>query len=303
MKRLALLAWSGPLALATAWVVYSGLGGVPVEMVWRYGLAPSCAPTGETKLVEGIEFVEIGPGTFVMGSNANGELPDLLGRVCRTLSLPWGDPGKLSDEMPVHRVEFPRGYWIAKCEITNELYERFDADHERDERSPGDRDPVVYVSFENATSYCAWLAEKRGLPLRLPTEAEWEASCRAGSRSELCFGDDAAALGEYAWYQENSHWRAHEVGTKRANAWGLHDLHGNVWEWVEDTYHPSYESAPTDGGAWTAGGVPPGSSWRVFHGGSWTSVPEYCRSSGRDRNPPGTRGFNLGFRPAMGRSR
>ena len=285
MRRALLLV----LLLATAWVVFAGAGGT---------FAPACAPTGETREVEGIVFVEIGAGTFLMGSNLDGELPDLLGRVCRPLELPWGDPGKLSDEMPVHRVRFAEGFWIAKYEVTNEQYERFDPEHRR--RWPGDRDPVVNVSWDDATRYCAWLAEKTGLPVRLPTEAEWEAACRGGSRSEYCLGDDEGQLGEYAWTSENSGDRAHEVGRKRANAWGLHDLHGNVWEWVEDTVHPSYEGAPTNGSAWTAGGVPGGSPFRVLRGGSWYFDPVLCRSAYRLGLDPGVRGIFLGFRPALG---
>jgi formylglycine-generating enzyme required for sulfatase activity len=278
------------LFLATAWVAYTGTG---------RPFAPACAPTGRTKIVQGIEFVEIGPGWFLMGSNANGELPDLLGRACGPLDLPWADPGRLSDEMPVHRVTFPRGFWIAKCEITNEQFERFDPDHPRTEYSPGDHDPVVIVSWDNATAYCSWVAEKAGLSVRLPTEAEWEAACRGGNRSEYCFGDDETVVGEYAWTRENSSNRAHEVGTKKANAWGLHDLHGNVWEWVEDTWHPTYEAAPTDGSAWIAGGVPAGSPLRVFRGGGWEEYPLNCRSSFRVGGAPTLRHVDLGFRPVM----
>ena len=110
------------------------------------------------------------------------------------------------------------------------------------------------MSWEDAQAYCKWLAERSGLSVRLPSEAEWENACRAGSRTEYAFGDDPARLGQYAWFDENSDGRAHAVKTKRPNAWGLYDLHGNVWEWCEDTWHKDYKGAPEDARAWTEGG-------------------------------------------------
>ena len=296
MRRALLLA---PLLLATAWVVYAGAGGVPVGMVWRYGLTPSCAPTGRTMTVEGIEFVEIGAGTFVMGSNLNGELPDLIGRVCTPLDLPWGDPGKLSDEMPVHRVEFPRGFWIAQYEVTHENYEAFDNEHLRDRVSWGDRHPVSEVSFEDASAYCAFLAERSGFPIRLPSESEWEAACRGGTRSEYCFGEDPDRLAEYAWFSSNSKGRAGQVGSRQANPWGLYDLHGNVWEWCEDSYHADYGGAPDDGRAWIARGTSKGAPYRVFRGGEFDLNAIDCRAA---RRWPAwfDCSVHLGFRLAMG---
>ena len=101
--------------------------------------------------------------------------------------------------MPFHWVEFRDGFWIARTEITNAQYERFRKEHERPRYSEGDDDPVVDVSWEDARAYCAWLAEKSGLSVRLPSEAEWECGCRAGSRSEFCFGEDEERLSVYAW--------------------------------------------------------------------------------------------------------
>jgi formylglycine-generating enzyme required for sulfatase activity len=212
-------------------------------------------------------------------------------------------------------VEFPRGFAIARTEITNAQYEAFRPDHERDSRSSGDRDPVVNVSWDDAKAYCAWLAEKSGRPVRLPSESEWEAACRAGGSGEYTFGDDEAGLAEYAWYGGNWSSGAHEVATKKANAWGIHDLHGNVWEWCEDLYHDSYvvmgpvvqpdgktmqevvSRAPTDGIAWLHEG---GSSGRVYRGGHRGNLPRRCRSAIRGWSDPGYRRDYLGFRPAMG---
>jgi formylglycine-generating enzyme required for sulfatase activity len=202
--------------------------------------------------------------------------------------------------MPVHWVEFRRGFWIAATEITNAQYERFDSKHERSEYSQGDDTPIAEVSWEDAKKYCAWLSENSGRPIRLPSEAEWECTCRAGSDDEFTFGDAEARLSEYAWYDEISG-RAHAVATKRPNRWGLSDLHGNIWEWCEDTYHGSYKDAPADGSAWTEGGVEwePGTPRRVLRGGGWSRPSVGCRSAVRHGDHPAFSVWILGFRPAF----
>jgi formylglycine-generating enzyme required for sulfatase activity len=281
-------------------VAWTAAGLPPVRMVWRYGFSYLPEPTGQVVPCEGVEFVEIGPGCFRMGSRQRAEGGDLLGRWCARLGLPWGDQPKPSDEMPVHWVEYPRGFFIAGTEVTTAQYEAFDPTYERSEYSPGDNDPVVEVSWEDARKYCAWLSEKSGRSIRLPSESEWECAARAGSKREFGFGDDESRLGENAWFDANSGRKAHKVGTRRANAFCLHDLHGNVWEWCEDTYHENYEGAPADGTAWTEGGGP----WavsppRVFRGGSWLDPAGWCRSAFRDWWLPSSRYVNLGFRPAF----
>jgi len=280
-----------------AWTI-AGLP--PARYVLRYGLSPGCEPTGEKETYEGVTFVEIGPGIFRMGSTFKAR-GDWLGKLCAPFGLPWGEQPEASNEMPVHWVEFRRGFWIATTEITNAQYEWFQEKHERNWCAEGDDDPVVDVSWEEARDYCAWLAAKANRPMRLPSEAEWECACRAGGDGEFTFGDDEADLTKYAWYDENSDGQAHAVATKRPNRWGLSDLHGNVWEWCEDTYHGTYKDAPTDGSAWTEGGVEwePGPPFRVFRGGGWVDSAGFCRSAYRLWNLPGFRAGVLGFRPAF----
>jgi len=183
MKRVVvvlLVVASVGLVLSAAWLL---LAWPPPKFVLCYGLAPGCEPTGRTRTVEGVTFVEIGAGVFRMGST-HGAGGDLLGRVCASLGLPWGEQPEPTDEMPVRWIEFARGFWIAETEVTNSQFERFDPEHERSEFSPGDAHPVVNVSWDDAKKYCAWLAEKSGLPVRLPSESEWEAACRAGSSTD-----------------------------------------------------------------------------------------------------------------------
>lgn len=329
MAVVALLLLAGTVAVA-----WRAAGLPPPRYLLRYGLAPGCEPTGEVVTIEDVEFVVIGPGIFRMGSDAlldrEGDdwwygqgftRGDLVGRLTGGLGLPGGKAPKYSVEMPVHWVEFSRGFAIARTEVTNESYRRFleanpgtkKPEYWADEDFNAPMQPVVGVSYEEAERYCAWLAELSGREVRLPSESEWEAACRAGSGSEYAFGDDEADLPEYAWFSENSAGRAHAVGTKRANAWGLFDLHGNVWEWCADAWHDSYRlttkvtgpdgrprtvvvgRAPSNGNAWEEGGSP----LRVIRGGCWYYSARYCRSAYRLRWHPGLRYDSLGFRPAF----
>jgi formylglycine-generating enzyme required for sulfatase activity len=128
---------------------------------------------------------------------------------------------------------------------------------------------------------------------RLPTEAEWEYACRAGSKTEYCFGDDPGLLGEYAWYESNSDKKTHPVGQKKPNGWGLYDMHGNVWEWCEDwkdDYSAGVVSDPKG---------PEIGSCRVLRGGSWLVAPGICRSAFRARYAPSFRNY-FGLRVVCG---
>ncbi|KOR30647.1 hypothetical protein TI04_04775, partial [Achromatium sp. WMS2] len=137
--------------------------------------------------------------------------------------------------------------------------------------------PVINVNWDDAQAYCQWLTQQTGQKYRLPTEAEWEYACRAGGKGEYCFGDNVAMLKDYAWYSENSGNQTHPVGEKLPNAWGLYDIHGNVWEWCQDRWHDNYHGAPTDGSAWESGD----SSRRLLRGGSWSYRDGYCRAAFR----------------------
>jgi formylglycine-generating enzyme required for sulfatase activity len=166
-------------------------------------------------------------------------------------------------------------------------------------RSPGMKQledhPVLNVSWDDAVAYCKWLSEVEGREYRLPTEAEWEYSCRGGTTTRYHFGDDAGVLGEYAWYLENSEFRPHPVGQKRPNAWGLYDLHGNVLEWCSDWHSADYyANSPLEDPT-----GPESGSIRVCRGGSWFSTARFCHSAHRGSGGPRSRGHYLGFRVAF----
>jgi formylglycine-generating enzyme required for sulfatase activity len=160
-------------------------------------------------------------------------------------------------------------------------------------KSPQSRNlPVETVSWHDAIEFCRRLSMETGRKFDLPSEAQWEYACRAGSKGAYCFGSDKTLLGKYAWYEENSKGETHAVGTLACNRWGLYDMHGNVWEWCLDSWHPSYEAAPNDGSAWE----PDSGPQRLLRGGSLYDSARHCRSANRLPNDLRHRGDNIGFR-------
>ncbi len=155
-----------------------------------------------------------------------------------------------------------------------------------------DDHPVVCVSWNDAKAYCKWLSEKTGENYRLPTEAEWEFACRAGTATKWSFGDDVKELEKYAWYDKNSENKTHPVGEKLPNPWVLHDMHGNVWEWCEDDWVDNYKNTPTDGKPH----ISEKADRKVFRGGSWDDSANSARSAGRNWSNPQSRSGNVGFR-------
>jgi formylglycine-generating enzyme required for sulfatase activity len=154
----------------------------------------------------------------------------------------------------------------------------------------GATNPVEEVTWNDATEFCKKLSEKTRQAVRLPTEAEWEYACRAGGNTGFSFGDADDRLGDYAWYRANSGDTTHPVAQKKPNAWGLYDMHGNVWEWCADWYGDYPKGAVTDPQGPAAGTA------RVLRGGGWSSDPTYCRSALRRGSSPGRRSGDFGFR-------
>jgi serine/threonine-protein kinase len=218
---------------------------------------------------DGLKYVWIPPGTFMMGCSP-------------------GDSKCEGDEKPPHQVTITKGYWLGQTEVTVRAYSRFvESTGAQMPATPNfnatnDQDmPIVNIRWDDASTFCGWAGG------RLPTEAEWEYAARAGSM-EARYGP----IDDVAWYANNSGQKTHEVGQKRANAFGLYDILGNVWEWVNDWYDPKYyQNSPSqDPKGPTSGRV------RVIRGGSWSDDPGHARVSYRPQSRPGHGYPVLGFR-------
>jgi formylglycine-generating enzyme required for sulfatase activity len=241
--------------------------------------APRAAVPKEVVNSIGMKLVLIPAGKFLMGS-------------------PKGEEERQDDEER-HEVEITRPFYLGRQEVTLGQFRKFAEDgasgyeSRKDVRSPEtDEHPVVFVSWTDAKAFCDWLSRKEGKTYRLPTEAEWEYSCRAGSRTRFCFGNDDKELGHYAWYDANAGTETHPVGRKKPNAWGLFDMHGNVWEWCSDRYDENYyKTSPARDPQGPGAG-----SLRVYRGGSVLSVPRRCRAAFRDCNDSTFRVSFVGFR-------
>ena len=225
----------------------------------------------------GMAFVRIEAGSFAMGQTEGGD---------------W-------DERPVHDVTISKPFYLGATEVTNAQYEAFDPAHRtlRGKRnlSKGDDEAVIFVTWHEAMAFCRWLSEKEGQPYRLPTEAEWEYACRGGSATAYHTGD---ALPE-AWHKnqktaESPRPVALTVAQTAPNAWGLHDLHGNVEEWCWDWYGP-YEGSPQSDPVGRVDG-----DFKVTRGGSHNTELAYLRAANRLSTLPEDKHWLLGFRVALG---
>jgi len=269
--------------------------------------SPVQAQLRETTSRIGITMVSIPAGSFQMGSckvtsDMVGENKKraFLGQPALSANCAGSDPNADDSEAPQHAVRVP-AFQLGKTEVTLGQFKQFIAAAGRTDlvnddfikyNAYGDSAPVVMVSWQDAQAFIAWLNQTEGKGWRLPSEAEWEYACRAGGQHTYCGSNNA---GSVAWYDDNSRGRQQAVASKQPNAWGLHDMSGNVWEWVQDWYHDSYRGAPTDGSAWTRGGK---QEYRVLRGGSWFYFARITRAANRDRNSPRYRGNNDGFRVA-----
>ena len=239
---------------------------------------PMCrAETGWTMPSGSPELVPLPPGEFTMGESPLDKFAN-------------------DTERPAHRVRIGPGLSLGRYPVTTGEFRAFHPAH-----APGEDPalPVVDVTWHEACAYCGWLAERTGGPFRLPTEAEWEYACRAGSVTPFACGIEITPADANYFYSEAGERIGPgcrtPVGRYPANAFGLHDLHGNVCEWVADPWQPDYTEAPAEGSACLAGDP----HQRTIRGGAWDYLPRLLRSSWRDSLPPDRRRDNLGFRVAL----
>jgi formylglycine-generating enzyme required for sulfatase activity len=219
-----------------------------------------------------LEMVSLPAGQFLMGS-------------------PDSDSDAKSYEKPQHQVKV-NSFAIGKYPVTQAQYQAVMGNNPSHFKN-NPQNPVENVSWNDAQAFCEKLSQITGKTYRLPTEAEWEYACRAGTTTRYYFGDNDNQLGNYAWYDGNSGGKTHPVGQKKPNGWGLYDMSGNVWEWCEDNWHNSYAGAPDDGSAW----LDNDNDYPIVRGGSWGLNPYNCRSAIRNyiiRRDP--RFYVFGFR-------
>ncbi|MBI4563760.1 MAG: formylglycine-generating enzyme family protein [Planctomycetes bacterium] len=261
--------WGVGVAIV-GWMVSDGAGSVVT--------APVREAPGKVILDLGggvkMEFVRITAGTLTMG-------------------------GIEYDEKPLHEVTITKDFWMQTTETTQAQWEAVMGTNPSHFKG-ADR-PVECVSWEECQEFMKRLNLKAkdalaGKTAKLPTEAQWEYACRAGEKGTWCFGDNEEELGDYAWYGENSDDQTHPVGRKKANGWGLCDMHGNVWEWCQDWYEEKYPSGPV-----TDPAGPANAEFRCLRGGSWCVCDDaVTRSAGRGKGVPANRGMYTGLRAALG---
>jgi len=231
------------------------------------------APSTTVANALGMEFVLIPPGEFPMGSPPQHR-----------------DASPL--ERPQHWVEMPNAFYMSKFPVTRSNYMEIMGEDSLQGKSAfyGIGIPMDSVTHNDATEFCRQLSNQEGREYRLPTEAEWEYACRAGSTSMWCFGDEEAKLRQYAWYRANAENKTQPVVEKAPNAWGLHDMHGNVFEWCLDGLR-RYTDAQVVDPRGPSDGAP------VLRGGAWLTGASVCRSANRDaaerKFPPSTFGFRV----------
>ena len=230
------------------------------------------------------EMVVVPSGSFLMGSPPD-PVPDPFSN---QKPKPIGEP----NEKPQHRVQI-QSFAIGKYEVTQEQW--YELMGNNPSANKGRTLPVEQVSWEDVQQFIAKLNQKTGRRYRLPSEAEWEYAARAGTATDWSHGNDESKLGNYAWYIQNSGGKTQAVGQKLPNAFGLFDMHGNVWEWTQDCWHEDYAGAPIDGNSWTTACT---ENRRVFRGGAWVYGSAGLRSAFRSSYFPDYRDLNFGFRLA-----
>lgn len=294
---------------------------VSIGVVWNASVCYAEDPEFTNSI--GMVFERIPSGTFEMGT-----------RFQRPLYVPLEDDdvGELEPGNPLHEVKISRSFLVSITEVTQQQWKATmkTSPWAKDRSTPrGDKYPAVWISWEDAVKFCNQLSikegrhpcytikegslrpihldfkgieveyDKMGTGYRLPTEAEWEYFCRAGARTTFHHGDDIDNLSKHAWYwtadQKSKDLSLHLVGQKKANAWGLFDVHGNAWEWCQDGFG-DYESRPN---ALTLDPIGVDSPYRVYRGGGWWSRANRCGCAHRNGKLKEISCDNIGFRVVL----
>ena len=225
-------------------------------------------------------MVKIKAGTFQMGSNIN------------------------DNEKPIHEVNIKNDFYMGKYEVTFAEYDKFCEDTNRKKPDDGGfgrgSKPVINVSWNDANEYAKWLSQKTGQNYKLPSETQWEYATKAGTNTKYSFGDDENKLAQYAWYNKNSYdkgknhsdYGTHNIGSKKPNPLGLYDVHGNVWEWIDDWYVDNYKNTSWDENSNIKGEQ----KYKVVRGGSWYYYANNTRTAYRSFNRPANSFNDIGFR-------
>jgi formylglycine-generating enzyme required for sulfatase activity len=273
------------------------------------------APTVLIAVVASDKELKQPPHTFV---NRLGMTLVWIPQGCFDMGSSPEDPEGYPKEIQ-HRVTLTKGFYLGTCLVTQEQWAKV-MGYNPSEFKAGKLDienatwddlvewvhlvitqpnlPVENVTWDECHEFLKRLSKRDGVVYRLPTEAEWEYACRAGTTTRYSFGDHAILLGQYAWYDKNSNWKTHPVGLKKPNRWGLYDMHGNVWQWCSDWYGPYSKEAVTD-----PIGPPSGDgyqekerNWRVIRGGSFFDNENTARCAFHDGDDPKKTGDHIGFR-------
>ncbi len=246
--------------------------GIAISQNWTWTVLPASELPPFINPI-GMKFVRIPAGRFDMGS-------------------PSDEPGRFITEGPLHNVEISKDFYMSQYEVTREQW--FKIMGYNTTGTTGDNLPVVMVSWNDAQRFINLLnGREKTNKYRLPSEAEWEYAARAGMIANYSFGTNSSKLGDYAWYSGNSQGTSHPVGLKKPNLWELYDIHGNVFEWVQDDWHDNYNDAPTNESAWISKNAP---QKVVRGGGSWASDPLQCRLALRLHAEPANKEPDVGFR-------
>ena len=261
---------------------------------WRMAMEPALLSVEQEKAQAakpGSDFKECANGCPVMIVVPAGKF---------IMGSPESEPDRNASEGPPHEVTITKPFAVSKFEVT---FEEWDAcvaaatcPRVPDHWGRGTM-PVINASWNDAKQYVGWLSQLTGADYRLLTEAEWEYAARAGAKTRYSWGDQPSA-GDANCDGCGSKWDLQQtspVGSFKPNEFGLYDMHGNVWEWVEDSWHENYDVAPTDGSVWLRGGDP---NYRIVRGGSWRNESEHVRVAARFKRNANVRFDTLGFRVA-----